>query len=121
MALAVNQPLTQVRIYGTATSVATGVNACLPAPFRGRVINVGSVIGSATTTADATCTTSIAGSAITNGVFIITQSSSAAGDLDSSVPSAANTCNKDDVIKFAMTGSGTGGGPVTVFADIIAA
>jgi len=83
--------------------------------------------------ADATVTTSIAGTAITGGAFVITQSSSAIGDLDAASVSgtvangvaanatitAANTCLEGDVIKFAMTGSGTAGGTVHCYAVVV--
>jgi hypothetical protein len=118
MALQVAHPLHEVMVTTTALSVATGIAGVIRAPFQGKVVNVGTVIGSVVSTADATCTTSIAGTAITGGSFVITQSGSAIGDLDSSVPTAANTCNEDDVIKFAFTGSGTAGGHVQCFAVI---
>ena len=118
MALPVPHPLDEITISTTALSCATGVSGVLRAPFRGRVVEVGTALGSVLSTADATCTTSIAGTAITGGAFVITQSGSAIGDLDSAVPTAANACNQDDIVKFAMTGSGTAGGHVYCYAVI---
>jgi hypothetical protein len=132
MALPVVHPLNEVVIDGGIASVATGLAGVMRAPFKGIVLEVGTMLGSATTTADATATASIAGTAITGGAFVITQSGSAIGDLDAvsvsgtvangvaanSTITGANTCNEGDVIKLALTGSGTGGGTIYCYAVI---
>jgi hypothetical protein len=118
MALPVTHPLDEVVISTTALSCLTGIAGVARAPFRGKIVEVGTMLGSVLSTADATCTTSIAGTAITGGAVVITQSGSAIGDLDSAVPTAANICNQDDLIKWAMTGSGTAGGHVYCYAVI---
>lgn len=127
MALTKNHPLGEVYLGTTAASVATGQAGYVRAPFRGRIIQAGTLIGGATTTADATVTVSIAGTAVTGGAFVITQSGSAAGDHDyvatndssaNATITGANLCNENDAIKFALTGSGTGGGAVHCYAVI---
>lgn len=118
MALPVTHPFHERMITTTALSVLTGISGVMRAPFRGKVLEVGTMIGSVVSTADATCTTSIAGTAVTGGSFVITQSGSAIGDLNNAAPTAANTCNEGDLIKFAFTGSGTAGGHVFCYAVI---
>lgn len=118
MALTVNHPLFDVQATGTAASVATGVAGVVRAPFRGKILEVGTMIGSVVSTADATVTTSIGATAITGGSFVITQSASAIGDLDNAVPTGANLVNEGDLIKFAFTGSGTAGGNVLCYAVV---
>jgi hypothetical protein len=132
MALTVNHPFHEQTVHGSAASVVTGVSGVVRAPFRGKVVEVGTMIGSVVSTADATVTVSIAGTAITGGSFVITQSGSAIGDLDfasafgvgnngvtaNATITAANTCNEGDLIKFAMTGSGTAGGNVYCYAVV---
>lgn len=118
MALPVSHPLDEVVVSTSAASVANGVFGVINAPFRGKILKLGTRIGSPVTTADATCTVTLAGTAVTGGAFVITQSGSATGDLDSVVPTAANFCNEDDLIRFAFTGSGTVGGHVHCFAVI---
>lgn len=127
MALTVSHPIDEVVIDTTAASVVTGVAGVCRAPFRGKITKVGTMIGSVVSTADATVTTSIAGTAITGGAFVITQSSSAIGDHDfastdgvgaNATITGANQVNEDDLIKFAMTGSGTAGGNVYCYAVI---
>jgi hypothetical protein len=132
MALPIYHALDETVVYTTALSVLTGVAGVARAPFKGRIVEIGTMIGSAVTTADATVTTSIAGTAITGGAFVITQSASAIGDLDAASVSGvvangvaanatitgANTCLEGDVIKWAMTGSGTVGGHVHCYAVV---
>lgn len=122
MALTQNTPLTVgVATAQTATVVAAQA-AYITMPFRGRIIQAGTRIGAAVTTADATVTVTIAGTAVTGGAYVITQSGSAAGDHDyaatndsgaNAVITGANIFEKNDAIKFTLTGSGTAGGPVS--------
>lgn len=130
--LTTTHPFDEVVSEGSIASVATGLVGVIRAPFRGKVSEVGTIIGSATTTADATVTPSIAGTNITGAAFVITQSGSAAGNLAFASVSGlgnngatagatitgANTCNEGDVIKFTLSGSGTGGGTVYCYAVI---
>ncbi len=118
MALPEYRPLNEIAVYGSAASVTTGQSGVIYAPCRGVVRYVGTVLGGAVTTADATVTTSITGTAITGGAFTITQSGSAVNDVDGAVPTAANVVNEGDVIRFAFTGSGTAGGAVNCVAII---
>lgn len=118
MALPVNHRFDERVIQTTAASVATGIAGVARAPFRGKIVEIGTMLGSVISSADATCTTSIAGSNITGGVLTITQSSSAIGDLDNAVPTGANICNEGDLIKWLFSGSGTAGGHVYCYAVI---
>lgn len=74
-------------------------------PFSGRVTLISSVTEGALTTADATLTGAIAGTAITGGVLTITQSGSAAGDKDTATPTAANYVTAGDELKVTVTGT----------------
>ncbi|MBP1091942.1 hypothetical protein [Bradyrhizobium diazoefficiens] len=127
MALPYSHPLTDEAVCSTAASIATGIAGVIRAPFKGKLIAVGTMLGSTVATADATCTVSVAGTNVTGGSFVITQSGSAIGDHDyasvydpnaNATITGANTVNENDVIKFAFTGSGTGGGNVHCYAVI---
>lgn len=118
MALSGTHDLREQVVYAQVANVSSTSVVYSRAPFRGTVTKVGVVLSSAASTADATCTTSLAGTNITNGVVTVTQSGSAAGSVFTSTPSAANTCNEDDNIGFTFSGSGTAGGPVTCFAVV---
>jgi hypothetical protein len=130
--LTTNHPFTEEVPDSSIASVATGQIGNLRAPFRGKLIEFGTILGSATTTADATVTVSIAGTNVTGGSYVITQSGSAAGNLSfcstsgkgnngataGSTITGANTCNEGDVITATMSGSGTGGGTLYCYAVI---
>jgi hypothetical protein len=118
MTLPVNHRFDEQVVDTTALSVANGVAGVMRAPFRGIITEIGTMIGSVVSTADATATFSIAGTAITGGAIVITQSGSAIGDLDNAVPSGANQVNEGDLIKVAFTGSGTAGGHVYAYAVV---
>lgn len=72
------------------------------APVAGDITKLWSVIDGALTGGDPTLTFSIDGTPITSGVITIANSGSAAGDVDSATPSAANTVAKGDVIECAV-------------------
>jgi hypothetical protein len=87
------------------TDVSTSGSVFVPVPDNGRVIKIMSVIDGAIGTADAVITPSIGGTNITDGAITITQSGSAAGDVDTSEPTAANSVNEGDAIKLTTNGA----------------
>jgi len=87
-----------------ATLVGTGVTRVV-APKAGTITKIYSVISGALGTGDATLTASIGGAAVTGGVVTITQSGSAAGDVDSATPTALNTFAAGDVLEFTVGGT----------------
>lgn len=132
MALPIAHQFSEMMITGGSLDCSTGKAAVIRAPFKGTIKEVGTMLGSVLATADATVTTSIAGTAITGGSWVITSAASAIGDLGAasvsgvtangvtakSTITGANTCLEGDVIKFAMTGSGTAGGILHCYAVI---
>lgn len=89
-------------------SLDTVADYYLVIPYAGTINKIYSVIDAAITTADKVLTFSIGGVAITDGALTITQAGSAAGDVDSCTPTAANTVTAGQAIKIAATG-GSGG------------
>jgi len=84
----------------------------LALPGAGQILKLTSTIDAAVSTADITITPLIVGgSAMTGGVITITQSGSAAGDLDTATPTANNTYTAGGVLKLTVTGGGAGGTP----------
>lgn len=75
------------------------------------------VIDSAIATADKVLTMSIAGVAVTSGALTIEFTGSAAGDIDSCTPSAANTMTAGAALKIAATGGSTGAARCHVVID----
>lgn len=89
------------------TDISTASSAYVVAPFAGTITKIYSVIDAAITGANATITPSIGGVSITGGAITIAQSGSAAGDVDSCTPSAANTVNAGQAIKIESDGAST--------------
>lgn len=75
------------------------------APRDGKVVAIYSIIDAALTTGDEDLTAKIGGSAVTGGAITITQSGSAAGDVDSATPSAANTFSEGDALEVETDGA----------------
>lgn len=75
------------------------------APVAGTIAKIYSVIDGALTTGDATLTAKIGATAVTNGVLTVTQAGSAAGDVDSATPTAANTVADGDVLSITVGGT----------------
>lgn len=89
-------------------------------PFDAYVQRVQTVLTAALATGDATLTAAITGAGnITGGVVTITQSGSAAGDVDSATPTAAsndNECDEGEEVTVTVGGSSTAGtGNVQVY------
>lgn len=132
MALPIAHPFSEVMVSGASVDASNGKAGVIRAPFKGTIVEAGTMIGSAVATADSTCTLSIAGTAVTGGNWVITSAASAIGDLDAASVSGvvangvaanttitgANTCLEGDLLKFAFTGSGTAGGVVHCYAVI---
>lgn len=87
-----------------ATLVGTGVYYAV-SPVAGRITAIRSITEGVLTTGDATLTSKINGTGVTGGVITITQSGSAAGDVDLAVPTAANAVTVGDKISLTVGGS----------------
>lgn len=103
-------PMGAVSLVGSGAAVLRIV-----APVAGDIAAFRSVTNGALTTGNATLTGKIGATAITSGLVTITQAGSAAGDVDSAVPSAAKTVVVGDVI--SVTVGGTNDASVT--ADVM--
>jgi hypothetical protein len=75
------------------------------APVGGKVTKVSSVLAAAITTADATLTTKIAGVPITGGAIDVVQAASAAGQINTATPTAANTVTAGQGISVTVSGT----------------
>ena len=83
----------------------------LVSPYAGAIKTIQTVTDGVVSTADITITPKIGSTAVTGGVVTIATASSAAGDVDSATPSAANTVTAGQAINFTVTGGGAGGSP----------
>lgn len=107
MAYPVQVPLTHRMLTVELPDVSTASQRYVAPGFRGKIVNAYSALNTAITNADATLTLKINGTAVTNGTITITQSGSAAGDVDSCTPSGANTFQATDNIEVETDGGST--------------
>lgn len=94
-----DQSLTCEITLGTATNVGFVV-----VPFSGTIEAIYSVIDDVLTTADETLSFAVSGGT-TMGDIVITQDGSAAGDVDSLIPTANNTVVAGDTIDVTTDGA----------------
>ncbi len=128
MALTTNHPtLKEQTVYAVAGAATIVVAA--RAPFRGKVVKVGAMLGAAITSAPLAVVCSIvpatadaaapgAGTAITHPTLSISNTNSAAGSGNGVVPTAANFVNEDDAIVFTPSGAAGATTAVTYYAVI---
>jgi hypothetical protein len=105
MALYQNRPLSESAITVTMADLSTSSSVFVASPWRGTIKRVYSVIANAITTADGSASLSVDGTAVTGSTITVTQSGSAAGDVDSCIPTGANSVNEGDTIQITTTGA----------------
>ena len=98
--------------------LSTASSTWLPAPFTGRVNKIKTILHGAITTANATVTMEINGSAVTGSSITVTQSGSAAGDVDTATPSAANTFNENDQLEIITDGASDTATRLTIVLEL---
>jgi hypothetical protein len=86
------------------TDISTAGSTFVAVPDGGRIVKIISTIKNAITTADAALSFEIGGTAVTNGGITVTQSGSAAGDVDTASPTAANRVEEDGTIEMISDG-----------------
>jgi hypothetical protein len=87
--------------------ISTAGSVWVVSPIAGTIEKIYSVIDGAIATADCALTAEIGGTLVTGSGITITQAGSAAGDVDSSTPSAANTVAAGEAIEIITDGAST--------------
>lgn len=88
----------------TIESLNPAASYYIPMPYTGTISNIYSVIDAAITGANDIITFEIANVAVTGGTITITQAGSAAGDVDSCTPSAANAVTAGTALEVVNDG-----------------
>lgn len=88
--------------------VSTASSTFVTVPDGGKIIKIFSALQGAISGGDAALSFEIGGTAVTGGGITIANSGSAAGDVDSSEPTAANSINEGEAIEMITDGSSTG-------------
>jgi hypothetical protein len=72
--------------------------------FAGKIKKISTVLNGTIDTADSVLTTKIAGTAVTGGSITVAYSGSAAGDIDTATPTAANSFTAAQAIELETGG-----------------
>ena len=96
-----------IPFYIADVSTAGQIYVPIPAEFDGDVVEIRTALNGAIATANAAITPKIGGTAMTNGGITITQSGSAAGDVDTSNPTGANTVRAGEAVEIETDGAST--------------
>jgi len=91
-------------ITAKIADISTASSTFVPVPDDGRIIKIFTSIKNAITTADAALSFEIGGTAVTGGDITVTQSGSAAGDVDTAEPTAENSVNEGQAIEMITDG-----------------
>lgn len=89
----------------TMADVGTASSVWVVSPWNGYIKEIYSVVNGALGTANAAITVEIGGVAVTGAAITITQSGSAAGDVDSAFPTANNYVLKGQAIEIITDGA----------------
>ena len=92
-------------ITAKIADISTASSTFVPIPDGGKVIKIISALQGAIGTANGAITFEIGGTAITGGAISVTQSGSAAGDVDTAEPTAANEVAEDGTIEMITDGA----------------
>ncbi len=92
-------------LTSTIADISTASSTFVPVPDGGKVIKIFTALQGAIGTANAAITFEIGGTAITGGGITVTQSGSAAGDVDTATPTAANRVEEGGSIEMITDGS----------------
>jgi hypothetical protein len=98
------QSLKKVYLTTSITDISTAGQIYVVSPVAGTITKIYSVINGAIATANSILTPKINNIAITNGAITVAFSGSAAGDVDSSTPTAANAITAGAAIEIETDG-----------------
>ena len=91
-------------ISGRISDISTAGSTFVAVPDGGRIIKIMSVLQGAISGGNAGISFEIGGTAVTGGGITVTQSGSAAGDVDTAEPTAANRVEEDGSIEMITDG-----------------
>ena len=95
-------------LHAAIADISTASSTFVPIPDGGKVIKIITALQGAIGTANGGITFEIGGTAITGGGITVTQSGSAAGDIDTAEPTAANDVSEDGTIEMITDGASSG-------------
>ena len=95
-------------ISGRVADISTAGSTFVAVPDGGRIIKIMTVLQGAISGGNAAITFEIGGTAVTGGAITVANSGSAAGDIDTAEPTAANQVEEGGSIEMITDGGSTG-------------
>lgn len=105
-------------ITGKITDISTSGSTFVVCPIAGTISKIYSTINNAITVGDAGLSFELAGVAVTGGGITVAYDGSAAGDVDSATPTAANTVTAGQAIEIISDGGSTTACEATITFEI---
>ena len=95
-------------LHAEIADVSTASSTFVPVPDSGKIIKIITSLQGAISGANAGISFEIGGTAVTGGGITVAHSGSAAGDVDTAEPTAANEVQEDGTIEMITDGGSTG-------------
>ena len=95
-------------VYGEIADVSTASSTFVAVPDSGKIIKIITSLQGAISGGNAGISFEIGGTAVTGGGITVAHSGSAAGDVDSAEPTAANNVEEGGTIEMITDGASTG-------------
>ena len=95
-------------LHAEIADISTASSTFVPVPDSGKIIKIISSLQGAISGANAGISFEIGGTAVTGGGITVAHSGSAAGDVDTAEPTAANEVQEDGTIEMITDGGSTG-------------
>ena len=101
-------------IYGEIADISTASSTFVAVPDGGKIIKIITSLQGAISGANAAISFEIGGTAVTGGGITVAHSGSAAGDIDTAEPTAANEVSEGGSIEMITDGGSTGANKLNV-------
>lgn len=111
-------PVSRRFITVQMTTISTAGQIYVVPGFRGKIVRAYSALNGAIGTADAELTLKIGGTAVTGGVITVPYDGSAAGDVASCTPTAANGFGSLDAVEVETNGASTNSVGVVITLEV---
>lgn len=95
-------------LHAEIADISTASSTFVPVPDSGKIIKIITALQGAISGGDAAISFEIGGTAVTGGGITVANSGSAAGDVDTAEPTAANQVEEDGTIEMITDGGSTG-------------
>jgi len=92
-------------LHAQIADISTASSTFVPVPDGGKIIKIITALQGAIGTSDAAITFEIGGTAVTGGGITVATGSSAAGDVDTAEPTAANVVQENGTIEMITDGA----------------